>query len=59
MAMSPEEKLKMLIGELQFQNAFLSSKLEEAQARLLELEAEKIEMHKGNGANQPTVAPPK
>lgn len=57
--MAPEEKLKMLIGELQFQNVFLAAKLEEAQTRLLALEAEKIEMRKGNGAEQPTVAPPK
>lgn len=31
-------KLKLLVGELQFQMAILATKLEEAQARILELE---------------------
>lgn len=41
-----EDRLKMMIGDLVFQNTFLAAKLEEAQAELQKLEPSKDEPKK-------------
>jgi hypothetical protein len=50
--MTPEERIKLLIGDLHFQIAFLSVRLSEALERLAKLEPrpDAVQPHAGNGA---------
>lgn len=57
--MTPEERIKLMIGELHFQNAFLAARLDEALAKLAKIEPqpETAKPHAGNGADRDARAP--
>jgi hypothetical protein len=49
---TPEERIKLAIGDLHFQIAFLSARLDETLARLAKLEPRPDIPHTGNGADR-------